>query len=252
LSPHLRFDCLTHTYQNITASIGKKIMRLSATITLLMFFSLSCLAGEKNQPLRWGYVNFAPYHSSENGDVVGSIAEKIDLLFKKAEIQYTASELPNKRVKLYIEQGDIDITAVIESFISSPELFFRSNLPVYTIKLGAICLRDNLQINSLEQLKKLEIILMSGYTYGHDKLLNDQNGFNIALSAKNHESAIKALIRKRADCVLGYMSPINVEALKYTEDNLYFYPIGELPVYLYLNKTVPNAINIMKSINQNN
>lgn len=227
-------------------------MRTSLLSTLLLLISLSCLADEKGRPLKWGFVSFPPYHSNENGEVVGSIAEKINFVFEKAKIEYSAAELPNKRVKLYIERGNIDFTTVIESFISSPELYFRSELPVYRIKLSAICLKDNLQISNLEDLKKLEMILISGYTYGQSKVINDQNGFNVALLAKNHENAVNALIFKRADCALGYTLPFNVEKLKHTETNLHLYPIGELPVYLYLNKTVPNAIHIMQTINQNN
>lgn len=227
-------------------------MRHKVLIIILMIFSISIASATEILPLRWGYVNFAPFHYSENGKVIGSIAEKIDDIFKKSGIEYSSFELPNKRVKLYIEQGKVEFTTVIESFISNPNQFLKTEKPVYKINLGAICLKSTYQISSLDHLKTLQLILMSGYTYGHDSLLDAQHGFDITTSAKNHEDAIKALTYKRGDCVLGYQSPFLVEETKYPETHFYFYKINELPVYLYLNKKVPNADSIMQSINQYN
>jgi ABC-type amino acid transport substrate-binding protein len=219
-----------------------------------VWFSLTIpfASADEFQPLRWGYVEFPPYHYSENGKVVGAIAEKVDYIFKQTKIEYSAFVFPNKRVKLYIEKGEIDFTVVIDSFISDPSLFLKTEQPVYKIKLGAICLKNTHQINKLDDLKSLKLILMSGYTYGQDRVFDAKNGFNIAISASNHESAIKALAYKRADCVLGYQSPFLVEELKYPETHFYFYLINELPAYLYLFKNTPNAISIMKEINQYN
>ena len=230
--------------------INYKVMRLNVLIKILTVFSISLMSAAESQPLKWGYVNFAPYHYSENNKVEGSIAKQVESIFKKAGIEYSAFELPNKRVKLYIEQGYIDFTTVIDSFISNPNLFLKSDLPIYKVNLGAICLKSTHQISSLDHLKNLQLILMSGYTYGQDRILDDNNGFDIAMSAKNHENAIKALTYKRGDCVLGYQSPFLVEEIKYPETDFYFYLINELPVYLYLNKNVPNAHSIMQTINE--
>ena len=220
--------------------------------TLWLSLTVSFATADEIQPLKWGYVEFPPYHYSENGKVVGAIAEKVDYIFKQTKIEYAAFVFPNKRVKLYIENGEIDFTVVIDSFISNPNLFLKTEQPVYKIKLGAICLKNTHQINKLDDLKSLKLILMSGYTYGQERALDETNGFNIAISASNHESAIKALAYKRADCVLGYQSPFQVEELKYPETHFYFYLINELPTYLYLFKNIPNAKSIMQEINKYN
>lgn len=232
--------------------VNKKVMLCKVLITALMIFSASFASASQILPLRWGYVDFAPFHYSENGQVVGSIAEKIDYIFKKAGLEYSALELPNKRAKLYIDQGKVEFTAVIESFITNPSLFLKSDQPVYNVNLGAICLNSTYQISSLDHLKNVQLIVMSGYTYGQDRLLDVNNGFDIAMSAKNHEDAIKALTYKRGDCVLGYQSPFLVEEIKYPETDFYFYKLSELSVYLYLNKEFPNAQGIMQVINQYN
>ena len=216
--------------------VNYKVMRLRVLIVILIIFSISLISAAKIPPLKWGYVNFAPYHYSENNKVKGSIAEEVDYIFKKAGIEYSAFELPNKRVKLFIEQGNIDFTTVIDSFISNPKLFLKSERPIYKVNLGAICLKSTHQISNLDQLKNLPLILMNGYTYGQDRILDESNGFDIAMSAKNHENAIKALTYNRGDCVLGYLSPFLVEEIKYPKTDFYFYLISELPVYLYLNK----------------
>lgn len=227
-------------------------MRHNALIIILIFFSISFVSASQSLPLRWGYVNFAPYHYGEGRKVIGSIAEKIDDIFKKLGLEYSAYELPNKRAKLYIEQGKVDFTTVIESFISNPRLFLKTEKPVYKINLGAICLKNIYQISSLDHLKSLQLILISGYTYGQDSLFDAKNGYDIVMSAKNHEDAIKALTYKRGDCVLGYQAPFLVEEIKYPDTHFYFYKISELPVYLYLNKNVHDADSIMQAINQLN
>ena len=227
-------------------------MRHSWLVLLCILFSTSCFSAEKIQPLKWGYVEFPPYHYNDNGKVVGAIADKVDFILKQTQIEYSAFVFPNKRVKYYSENGEIDFTVVIDSFISNPSLFLKSEQPVYKIKLGAICLKSTHEIDSFDDLKKLKLILMSGYTYGQQSALDEKNGFNIALLASNHENAIKALAYKRAECVLGYHSPFLVEDLKYPETDFYFYLINELPTYFYLLKDIPNAELIIQKINQYN
>jgi len=216
----------------------------------VFFFNLEAFAANVQRPLTWGYVNFAPYHYSENANVAGVIAQQVKLIFEDTKLTYSAVELPNKRAKLYITQGRVDFSTVIESFISTPDDFLKSNLPIYRIVLGAVCLNDSFDIQQLNDLKKLRLILLSGYTYGTKRQINEQSGFNIELHAQNHDSAIKALKYKRADCVLGYESPTRVEQAKHPDLRLTFYKIDEFPVYLYLNKQVKNAPNIMDTINQ--
>ncbi|KTF17907.1 substrate-binding periplasmic protein [Pseudoalteromonas sp. H105] len=217
---------------------------------LAIFSSQNAYATEQSQALTWGYVNFAPYHYNDKGNVTGFIADHIKSIFKDSNLSFSAVELPNKRTKLYIENGKVDFSTVIESFISNPSDFLKSDLPVYHIILGAVCLKDTHEIKHIDDLKKTRLILLSGYTYGTDKQLDEKNGFNIELSAQNHDSAILALKYKRADCVLGYKSPTDVEKEKHPNLNLTFYKINEFPVYLFLNKKVVNATVIMDTINQ--
>ena len=63
-----------------------------------VWFSLTIpfASADEFQPLRWGYVEFPPYHYSENGKVVGAIAEKVDYIFKQTKIEYSAFVFPNK------------------------------------------------------------------------------------------------------------------------------------------------------------
>jgi len=219
-------------------------------IAMLFFFNPAAFATNDSRSLTWGYVNFAPYHYIENENVAGVIAQQVKYIFNDAKLTYSAVELPNKRAKLYITQGRVDFSTVIESFISTPNNFLKSNLPIYRIVLGAVCLDDSLNIKELNDLKQLRLILLSGYTYGTQKQINEQSGYNIELHAQNHDSAVKALKYKRADCVLGYESPTRVEQAKHADLKLTFYKIDEFPVYLYLNKQVKNAPHIMDTINQ--
>ncbi|MGS2720305.1 hypothetical protein [Paraglaciecola aestuariivivens] len=223
----------------------------SLSLIGLSLISIFALASQSAK-LKWGYVNFAPYHYSENGQVLGTIAEKVEHIFSQTGLSYSAYELPNKRTKLYIEQGKVDFTIVIDSFISTPEQFLKSQKPVYFIVLGAICNQDAWQIQTLDDLKARELILISGYTYGQQQALSKELGYTINMQAKNHADAIKALTYNRGECVLGYQAPFTVEEVKYPNDNFYFYQLNALPVYLYLNKNVQDSSAIMQIINQYN
>ncbi|WP_169726080.1 substrate-binding periplasmic protein [Aestuariibacter salexigens] len=212
-------------------------------------FCVSSVANS-SRSLTWGYVNFAPYHYDVDGKVQGLIADRVERLFKQVDLHYNAVELPAKRAQLYIEQGKVDFSTVIDSFIPTPEKFFKSDAPVYTIKLGAICLQPNLSISSFSDLKRYPVILISGYTYGTDKTFTRKDGYQITVEAQTHENAIKALIFERGECVLGYYGPFQYENAKYPEQQFHFYQIQQLPVHLFLSKDAPGAESIITTINR--
>jgi len=224
--------------------------RFCLLVIVAICFSQRVYASDQSTILSWGYVNFAPYHYNDQGRVKGLIADQVRSIFKDSNLTFSAVELPNKRTKLYIDNGKVDFSTVIESFISNPNDFLKSGLPIYHIALGAICLKDTYKISHIDDLRKIRLILLSGYTYGTDRQLDEESGFNVELRAQNHDNAILALKYKRADCVLGYKSPSDVEKAKHPDLDLTFYKINEFPVYLFLNKKVANATVIMDTINQ--
>lgn len=215
----------------------------------IFFFEVSAATFPK---LKWGYVNFPPYHYGQNDKVTGTVATKIDRIFKQANLSYEATELPNKRTQVYIQEGIADFTIVIDSFIPNKAQFLKSKSPIYHIVLGAICSKENKQISSIEDLKSIDVILMSGYTYGLKKGYWIDNGFNITMQANNHADAIKALTYERGECVLGYQAPFLVERKAFPEHDFYFYPISAMPVHLFLNKKVNEAQEIMEQIDKFN
>jgi len=77
-------------------------------IAMLLFFNPAAFATNDSRSLTWGYVNFAPYHYSENENVAGVIAQQVKYIFNDAKLTYSAVELPNKRAKLYITQGRVN------------------------------------------------------------------------------------------------------------------------------------------------
>lgn len=217
---------------------------------ILTLFSFSSVSASKYPPLTWGYIDFKPYHYTLNNVPHGLLVEKVNALFKKADLDYSSIKLPSKRVQVYIEQNQVDFATVIESFIKTPESFIKSEFPIFKITLGAICTDSSIKINRVDDLKNFRLILLAGYSYGQDSLINKRNGFNIVSSTQDHYSAIQALIYNRGDCVLGYLQPFLVEKEKYSGIDLTFNKLDEFPVYLYLRKEVNHAESIMKAINQ--
>jgi hypothetical protein len=52
-----------------------------------------------------------------------------------------------------LEQGRVDFTIVIESYVNQPGNYLKSELPFYLIKLGAVCHNKNYKIESIDDLK---------------------------------------------------------------------------------------------------
>lgn len=218
-------------------------------ISILCVLLTTPLFATQIMPLNWGYINFNPYHFNDNDKVEGEIADVVEQIFKKAQLRYTPIQLPNKRAKLYLEQGRVDFTIVIESYVNQPNNYLKSKLPFYLIKLGAVCRNKNYNIQSVDDLKGIRLILLTGYSCGLDFELNEQNGFNVVLKAENHFQALRALEYDRGDCALGYKGPFQAEDYDQSKLNLHFFPMDEFPVYLYLNKKAANADDVMKRIN---
>lgn len=227
---------------------GYDWMRL-LLITILGVFFTAPLFASKVSPLKWGYINFQPYHFNDKDKVEGEIVDAVDQIFNKAQLRFSPIQLPNKRAKLYLEQGRVDFTIVIESYVNQPDNYLRSKRPFYLIKLGAVCRYKSNTIKSIDDLKGIRLILLTGYSYGLDFELDKQRGFDVVLKAQNHTQALSALEYDRGDCALGYKGPFQSEDYEQNKLNLHFYPMDEFPVYLYLNKQVANADDVMKRIN---
>ncbi|NVK23946.1 MAG: transporter substrate-binding domain-containing protein [Gammaproteobacteria bacterium] len=225
-------------------------MRSSIFVVFILFIFLQpAMAANTGQLLTWGYVNFPPYHYDNNGKVQGAIADQINAIFKSTNLEYSAVELPAKRARLYIEEGRVDFSTVIETFMTHSNKFLKSDLPIYRIRLGAICQKDSLSISNIADLREFELIIIAGYSYGLEDKIDVKSGYDVVLSAQHHKQAINALIHNRGDCFLGYEGPYLSEKEKLPSHSMTFYLIEEFPVYLYLNKRHDNAERVMRIIN---
>jgi ABC-type amino acid transport substrate-binding protein len=224
------------------------MFRQAIIIALLLYLPIT--HAEEQASLVWGFVRFEPYNYIQDGKVTGDVALKLNKIMTQAGIAYSPLELPNQRAKIYRQDGKIDLLVVIESFISNPDNFLRSRSPIHEIELGALCATSRVKITNKEDLGSVSLILISAYSYGN--LLDDKRQINISMSANNHENAVKALLRKRADCALGYKAAFVAEQNKNPQVRFEFTPLATFPVFIYLNKQVPNATTLMDKINQFN
>ncbi len=224
------------------------IRSVSILLALLTLPSPS-LANEK-KPLVWGYINFEPFHYSVNNKMTGTVVSKMDKIFDSAGLTYTSYQLPNKRAQLFTQEGKVDFSLVIESFLLEPEKFLKSTAPVFEIVLGAVCLSKVQAIENINDLARVRLVLISSYSYGN--LLPDRDSLDVSIYSDAHEGAVKALVHRRGDCALGYQSPFQIEQNKYPDIRFKFYPLTVFPVHLFLNKQVPDATAIMDKINKYN
>jgi hypothetical protein len=223
-------------------------MNWKVTCLIPLLLSSKAFGETINVPLKWGYVDFPPFHYSENNEVKGLIAEKVANLFHYTGHHYKAYQLPNKRAKLFIDQGKVDFSTVIDSFIMSPDQFIKSKQPIYDIELGALCDNSISEASSFKALKNTSLILISGYSYGLEYPLTQSKDFNVMVSVQNHASAVSALKHQRAKCALGYRAPFEQLMLEEDKKLFNFHTIDVLPVYIYLNKQVNDAVKIMTAI----
>lgn len=202
-----------------------------------------------------------PYYMSYQGDIQGLVANPVNLIFEKTDIDFQWVKTPAKR-QLDIIRANNSATCAAGWFKNSErETFAKFTLPLYQDKpFVGVARADNSLLKDLEILddvfreSRLRLLLKSGYSYGDfiDKKIQEFNPWQVKTTGDN-PALLQMLIDHRADyffmteeeaydlLLLGGLSQGVFKIVRFKD-----MPKGNLR-YLICSNKIPD--HVMKSIN---
>lgn len=130
----------------------------------------------------------------------------------------------------------------------NPEDYYFSLSPVTHLKLVSTSVQD-FQVNSIDDLKKHSVIVLTGFTYGGLLEGVGITNQNIVASVNDHSIGVDALVMGRGQFFLGYLRPTSDALKKYPSSNVYHHHFANIPVYIIVRKGLEDSRAIMHLIN---
>ncbi|MFQ3248376.1 hypothetical protein [Glaciecola sp.] len=230
-----------------------KLLLVLITFVLTTTSAL-CLNG-KHEPsvpesfvLQWGFVYMPPLaYQDEEGKTKGELAEMMTAVSKLSGIAHEPMQFPNARAIFNLNQKKINFAIGMKSLIDNKEGFITSTFPVSKVQLLIVHLEETEAVNSIEELKGKDLVLLSGYTYGGLRGKFEEiaaNTFNV----DNHNRAIEGLKLKRGDYALLYKTSSEFSLGNNNPADFKSTIVGEVELFFMLNKNVEQSSLIMQKL----
>ncbi len=221
-------------------------------IFLLLFIHYKTFASQEDSAriIKMGYIEFPPMFSTNaGGNAQGKLIDLMEIVFKRANLQWAAIPLPTKRMTRSLITGEVDLwvgLATIPGF-KDKTLVGKSN--VLTLNMRAYHLNGTPQIKKKSDLSNNRVVIMRGYSYGGWIDFIKDPLKNVEYIIKNkHATAIDMIVHGRADYLLSYKSlqapPLGVNdisGLEYSE-------LSSLNCYFVVSKKSENAKQLLHKI----
>lgn len=224
-------------------------MYLRPVIALVFLFFNHPSHGHES--IIWGFSEFKPFiYEDGYGNVQGIFAEMMEPVFKKANIEYTAFQNPNRRSKMLMEDGRFNFTIVPAFVIQHPENYLIGNETVTIVEMHAFWVGDKKPIKDIPQLRGHSVALITGFTYAGARAFIESpgSGVSISVDVEDHKRALKALSLGRADYMLGYKKPADNALKNMTISNLNSSILGKAKFRFVMHRSNYNADRIMQKI----
>lgn len=217
-------------------------------ILLVVVLARTLQAGEgASPPIEYGYPDQSVWTTQRDtgGQLQNPLLKLADVLFARVGIDWTSRAYPAKRLFRHLEEGVIPFTMLVRA-PSLQECCLFSRRPVATTELRVYRALDTAPVNSREDLVGQRVITIRGYSYGKlGRFIRDPRNRVEIQEAQSHAAAFQLFERGRGDYVVDYSGPateiLSVQPIDGLTSNLY----NKLDVYLVLNKSYPDAVNLM-------
>lgn len=221
--------------------------------TLLLFVLVTQVLQAAEQalpPMEYGYPDQSVWTTKRDaaGQLENPLLRLADVLFQRAGIEWTAQPYPAKRLFRHLEEGVIPFTMLVRA-PSLEKCCLFSARPVATTELRIFRDSGTAPVENREELVAQRVITIRGYSYGKlGRFIRDpQNRIEIQ-EAQSHAAAFQLFQRGRGDYVIDYTGPaaevLSAHPIEGLTSDLY----RKLDVYLVLNKSYPDAVNLMKRL----
>jgi polar amino acid transport system substrate-binding protein len=218
-------------------------MHRKLIITLLFCFSSLSMAA----PVKMGAPFFPPYaYFDIDGNLTGIWYEQLAPVLARAEIDYKPVNVPIKRFYSAVATGKVQLSALPLNMPGMEDVLL-SEKPFSKFDLRVFWLDGQQHIDSLSQLAGKKVLLIGGYSYGgllRDALPEEQRD-NFKTVA-NQAIALKAMLSKEADYVLGYWAMMSYLQKNYPQVQLNNHKVAEIPVHFAIHNSAGDAQDMMR------
>lgn len=228
----------------------RKIFLLACIFVLTPDAAIS----DENGIVVMGFIEFPPYYYTKgSGEVAGTLIDLAKNISAQAGYSIKFKSLPPKRAIKMVAGGEVDLWFGLGSIADYKHEVLRSNEPVAHIN---VCLFTPKPLDVAPVADGFlgdRVVVIRGYTYGGLlAALKLRYPSTYILEVGTHEQALKALVGRHMDSMLGYKLPMEMVLKQSKEKNtsqvpLYSYPLDQLDVYLIVPKRTENSKQLLES-----
>lgn len=214
------------------------------TFSLIICFSF----GAKANNIKIAYVDSPPYaylnsDNKESGLLIDVIREMMLHLNIEAEFIH----LPHRRKIDFINQRKVDLWAGQRNSQVNNQLIYISKSPLFLMELRAYWQTGTEPVVGFNDLTGKNLILISSYSYGGNYTMLNKNSKSMTF-AISHDDAFNKLFSIKNSYLLGYNTIAKEFIKKFHISNVQNATLTRYNLYLKLSRSYPDAINIMKEI----
>lgn len=202
-------------------------------------------------PLRVGVLHIPPLAEVRSPtNTSGPLIHYMHRLLQSAGVAYRMEGFPARRLYRNLAAGESQFWVGIKNVPEYEGKVLYSKQPVYSLHLRLYRLPGTPEIRQLSVLQTQRLIVIRGYSYGG--LLEPLKQRPMGLQWKDANTNYKALEMlqlRRGDYLLSYAEPIE-QLLRQRPQRLEHEALQELPMYLVLSRTTPQAEELMSRLNQ--
>lgn len=221
---------------------------MKKTLFLICLFMAS--TGWANT-LKLGAPFFPPYaYFDIDGKLTGIWYQQLAPVLAKADIEYKPVNVPIKRFYSSVATGKVQLSALPKG-MPGMENVLVSSKPFSKFDLRVFWLDGEAHIDSLSQLAGKRVLLIRGYSYGgllREAVPESERGKFKTVA--NQGIALKALLNKDADYVLGYWAMMSYLQKNYPDMQLNNHKVAEIPIYFVVHNGVKDAENVLQRFEQ--
>lgn len=212
-------------------------------IALLSGLAGAALAGEQQEPIEFGFIEFPPFgYTNSEGEANGYLVKLSKRVFREMDLPVHFQQHPAKRLYRQLKTGRTAMTLASDGLYQLRNTAFESQEPAITLTLAIYHRQDTEPVFYINGLKGKRVVLIQGYSYGPLQRFFEEQADSMEISyARTHASALKMVLYGRADYLLNYQTPADTVIARNGLGGLKSQVIGKTPVHLFVSKEVEGA-----------
>lgn len=197
------------------------------------------------------YTEFPPYtYTTANGESKGYFVNLISELLQERNMPHTFSAHPTPRIHFQLKSGEADIYLGPQDIPNLQQHIWTVPIPdIFAIQLLLWRKPSTPHTPLLAALNNHSLAVINGFGYGGvlQQLDAQKNKVHI-IRSNSHGNALKMLISGRADYLLDYLQPVNIELAKHPNTELLKHPLLKIKVAFMISRHIKNSRELFESL----